>query len=129
MKIIVSIILFVLSFNAIGQIKLSELGSATTLSNSDLFLLSQGNASKKITYSLLRSTIADSDTARARLYVRNYVLAYGGATYTASEGITLASHNFTLGGNATGDISIGGLNSKSFQIGTATNSTKFVQFN
>lgn len=55
-KILFSLFLFI-SLSSFGQIKISQLNEATTVNSTDLFLLSQGASSKKLTYSTLQTAL------------------------------------------------------------------------
>ncbi len=57
MKKLITLILIALPLSLFGQIKISQLTEATTFNTTDLFLLTKGDASRKVQYSVLKQNI------------------------------------------------------------------------
>lgn len=66
-KLFILFLLFTELSISYGQIKLSQLTEATNINNTDLFLISQGSASRKLQFSTLKAKLGDVPTSYLRL--------------------------------------------------------------
>lgn len=90
MKKILLLLLFIpFLVNSQTLIKISNLPSATTIQNTDLFILNQGTTTKKITYSVLNNELKDTFVSKNELqdYETDPVWTAAAPYYITHQGI------------------------------------------